>query len=104
MSRNAFVAVAAAVCSLAAASVCAKPFVYTLPDDSVAMKPGPNFDVAQGNCRSCHSADYIATQPRDRKDKKAFWQTEVTKMIGVYGAPIDPADVSRIVDYLTATY
>jgi hypothetical protein len=28
----------------------------------------------------------------------------VTKMIKVYGAPIDDADVCRIVDYLAATY
>ncbi|MGZ5904214.1 MAG: cytochrome c, partial [Reyranella sp.] len=29
---------------------------------------------------------------------------EVTKMIKVYGAPIDEADVPKIVDYLTQTY
>jgi sulfite dehydrogenase (cytochrome) subunit B len=29
---------------------------------------------------------------------------EVTKMIKVYGAPIDDADVGQIVDYLAATY
>jgi uncharacterized protein (DUF697 family) len=28
----------------------------------------------------------------------------VTKMIKVYGAPIDDADVGKIVEYLTATY
>jgi sulfite dehydrogenase (cytochrome) subunit B len=28
----------------------------------------------------------------------------VTKMIKVYGAPIDEADVGKIVDYLTQTY
>jgi len=28
----------------------------------------------------------------------------VTKMIKVYGAPIEDADVPRIVDYLAATY
>ena len=38
------------------------------------------------------------------KFKKDFWQAEVTKMIKVYGAPIDDADVGKIVDYLTATY
>jgi hypothetical protein len=29
---------------------------------------------------------------------------EVTKMIKVYGAPIEDADVARIVDYLATTY
>jgi uncharacterized protein (DUF697 family) len=33
-----------------------------------------------------------------------IWVCEVTKMIKLYGAPIDDADVGRIVDYLAATY
>src|SRR5258707_13354579 len=49
-------------------------------------------------------ADYIDTQPRGPKFKKDFWQAEVTKMIKVYGAPIDDADAAKIVDYLAATY
>jgi hypothetical protein len=32
------------------------------------------------------------------------WQTEVNKMITAYGAPIKPADVNIIVDYLAANY
>ena len=52
----------------------------------------------------CHSVDYITTQPRGARFGKEFWQAEVTKMIKVYGAPIDERDVSKIVDYLAATY
>ena len=48
--------------------------------------------------------DYINTQPGRPKFKKDFWQAEVTKMIKVYGAPIDEADGGKIVDYLAATY
>ena len=55
----------------------------------------------QGNCGSCHSADYVVTQPQGPAFKKAFWEAEVTKMIKVYGAPIDEADVPKIVDYLS---
>jgi sulfite dehydrogenase (cytochrome) subunit B len=77
---------------------------YTLPDESAAFKPGPNLEVVKNNCAACHSADYVNTQPRGEKFKKDFWQAEVTKMIKVYGAPIDDADVGKIVDYLTATY
>jgi hypothetical protein len=44
------------------------------------------------------------TQPRGDKFKRDFWQTEVTKMIKNYGAPIDQADVRKIVDYLAASY
>ena len=52
----------------------------------------------------CHSVDYIITQPRGPQFKKDFWQAEVTKMIKVYGAPIDEADVGKIADYLAATH
>jgi mono/diheme cytochrome c family protein len=81
----------------------AAPINYTVPDEVAAFKPGPNLEVVQGNCTACHSADYIQTQP-PMKNKKDFWQAEVTKMIKVYGAPIDDADVGKIVDYLAATY
>jgi mono/diheme cytochrome c family protein len=82
----------------------AKPITYALPDETAAFKPGPGVEVAQNNCTACHSADYIQTQPRGAKFKKDFWQAEVTKMIKVYGAPIDDGDAGKIVDYLTATY
>jgi sulfite dehydrogenase (cytochrome) subunit B len=93
------------VASIAAAgSVNAAPVSYTLPDETAVLKPGPNLEVVQNNCTACHSADYINTQPRGPKFKKDFWQAEVTKMIKVYGAPIDEADVGKIVDYLAQTY
>jgi len=82
----------------------AKPITFELPDETAQFKPGPNLEVVQGNCGACHSADYILTQPIGPKFKKDFWQAEVTKMIKVYGAPIDEKDVPAIVDYLTATY
>ena len=86
------------------ASAQAAPVSYTLPEETAAFKPGPNLDVVKANCAACHSADYVQTQPRGEKFKKDFWQAEVTKMIKVYGAPIDDADVPKIVEYLAATY
>lgn len=82
----------------------AKPITYKLPDETAAFKPGPNLETVQNNCTACHSADYVRTQPQGPKFKKDFWQAEVTKMIKVYGAPIDESDVGKIVDYLAATY
>jgi cytochrome c553 len=82
----------------------AAPISYTLPDETAALKPGANVDVVANNCTACHSADYVQTQPRGPKFAKDFWLAEVTKMIKVYGAPIDDADVGKIVDYLTANY
>ena len=108
MKRTALLGLAAA-CSFAASMtivtvVSAKPVTYELPEETAAFKPGPNLDVVQGNCGACHSADYIQTQPRGPKFGKDFWQAEVTKMVTVFGAPIEPGDVPKIVDYLTATY
>src|SRR5260370_35515720 len=87
---------------LSLGSANAAPVNYTPPDETAAFKPGPTLDVVRNNCTACHSADYISTQPRGLK--KDFWQAEVTKMIKVYGAPIEDADVGKIVDYLAATY
>jgi mono/diheme cytochrome c family protein len=82
----------------------AAPISYTLPDEVAAFKPGANVEVVKNNCAACHSSDYVQTQPRGPKFTKDFWQAEVTKMIKVYGAPIDDADAGKIVEYLTANY
>ena len=94
----------AGVAGFALLPVGAKPISYDLPEETATLKPGPNVEVAQGNCMGCHSVDYIITQPRGPQFKKDFWQAEVTKMIKVYGAPIDEKDVPAIVDYLSTTY
>ncbi|MBR0873429.1 cytochrome c [Bradyrhizobium tropiciagri] len=93
-----------AIATLSIAAATAAPLNYTVPEETTTFKPGPNLDVVQNNCTACHSADYIKTQPQGEKFKKDFWQAEVTKMIKVYGAPIDDADVGKIVEYLAATY
>jgi mono/diheme cytochrome c family protein len=82
----------------------AKPVKITLPEETATFKPGTNRDVVMNNCTACHSSDYIQTQPRGPKFKKDFWTAEVNKMIKVYGAPIDDADIGKIVDYLTENY
>ena len=73
----------------------------TLPDETAALREGPDQDVAVANCTGCHSPDYIATQP---PLGPAFWRATVTKMIKVYGAPITDADLEKIVGYLTKAY
>ncbi len=102
MQRTVFLAVSLGLVA-AMGSALAAPVNYKTPDEVAAFKPGPGLEVVKGNCSACHSADYIKTQP-PMKDRKGFWQAEVTKMIKVYGAPIDDADVGKIVDYLAATY
>jgi mono/diheme cytochrome c family protein len=50
----------------------ASPVSYNLPPETAAFKPGPNLDLVKNNCTACHSADYIAIQPRGPKFKKGF--------------------------------
>lgn len=82
----------------------AAPIDYTLPRETAVLAPGPDRDLAQGICGTCHSVDYIITQPRPLPDPHAFWSAEVAKMRSPYGAPIQDADAKKIADYLTATY
>ena len=104
MKNRSFLALLAFASIAALGSATAAPVSYTLPEETAAFKPGPNLEVVQNNCTACHSADYVKTQPQGPKFKKDFWQAEVTKMIKVYGAPIDEADIGKIVEYLAATY
>lgn len=71
----------------------------SLPRPNIAFKPGPNSDLATADCRICHSAAYIYTQP---PLTKAQWTAEVLKMKNQYGAPIAAGDVDKIADYLVS--
>ena len=73
-----------------------------LPADSARLKPGPGVDTASAYCYTCHSVDYIQTQPPN--EPHAFWAAEVAKMRKTYGAPIPDDKVDTIVNYLTKTY
>jgi sulfite dehydrogenase (cytochrome) subunit B len=85
----------------AAPAALAEPMVYQLPTETAELKPGPGVETAIV-CTTCHSADYISTQPPGKG--KAFWQAEVQKMIKAYKAPIGEDDAATIADYLAATY
>ena len=71
-------------------------------EQPVPLKDAPGRDVVQNNCATCHSLDYPRTNSpfMDRKT----WETEVNKMISVYGAPITPEDAKVIVEYLAVNY
>ena len=68
-----------------------------LPAGDIQFPGGAAADAINNNCLACHSADMVLNQaglPR------AEWEAEVRKMINVYRAPIDDADVASIVAYL----
>ena len=80
----------------------AKPLTYALPEETATLRPGPGMETARDICASCHSVDYINTQPPRRGSE--FWEAEVKKMIKSYHAPISEADAKTIADYLAKTY
>lgn len=73
-----------------------------LPPEQTRLASAPGVDLANAQCMTCHSADYVITQPRGKP--LAFWKAEVEKMKNVYGAQIPPEDIAPIADYLTREY
>jgi len=73
----------------------------TLPTETAVLRPGKGIELAQANCFTCHSVDYIQTQP---PMPRKFWEAEVKKMREKYGAPTPEETVPALVEYLAATY
>lgn len=71
-------------------------------ENSVPLKPGAGRDIVEKNCGACHSLDYprINSPFLDRQG----WESEVNKMIKVFGAPTEIADAKIIIDYLAENY
>jgi cytochrome c5 len=70
-----------------------------LPQYPPAITDGPNKEIYQRTCLTCHTARYVSMQPHF---SKTVWQNEVKKMVDAYGAPIPEADQALIVEYLVA--
>lgn len=79
----------------------AAPVKLSLPGDSTALKAGAGIEAATASCLTCHSAEYISTQPRLTS---TAWKASVDKMKAKFGAPIPDDQVAALVDYLTANY
>lgn len=72
---------------------------FEFPTEGRPLPPGPGLDVVSASCQSCHTPGMILTQPLLTR---AEWTGEVNKMVNVYKAPVDKADIPVIVDYLVA--
>jgi hypothetical protein len=70
------------------------------PESDRQFSGGAAADAINNNCLACHSAAMVLNQPALSKET---WEAEVKKMINVYKAPIDQADVEGIVTYLVET-
>jgi cytochrome c5 len=74
----------------------------TLPQDSPDWPELPDLpgrDAVIANCTACHSPSTMLQQPKVSREK---WESQVTKMVEIYKAPIDPQAVPAIVDYMVA--
>lgn len=77
----------------------ARPVQFDAPAETVpAALADADGQVVAGQCATCHSLDYITTQPRGKGAQ--FWRDEVAKMVNVYKAPIAPADAAAVAQVL----
>jgi cytochrome c551/c552 len=72
-----------------------------LPPETTAFKQDVGAEIANGQCLTCHSVEYVVIQP---PMQRMFWKAEVQKMQQKYGAPIPEQQVEAVVDYLTRNY
>lgn len=89
---------------LAAATALRLPAVeITLPLErgKLVESPLPGYGSAVAMCQTCHSTEYVASQP---PSARAYWQATVVKMQKAFGAPLPDSAVAPIVDYLVKTY
>ncbi len=77
------------------------PVKIELPPETAAFKLAPGSEIANGQCLTCHSVEYVSTQP---PMPRAFWAGSVKKMMDKYSAPVPAEQVETLVDYLTAHY
>lgn len=75
-----------------------------LPPETAGFKPGPGVEIANGLCLTCHSADYVSTQPPPLKASRSYWKATIEKMKNKMGASIPDDQVDPLIEYLVNTY
>jgi cytochrome c551/c552 len=91
----------ALVLALAAWPLAAEIVQIKLPPETASFKPGPGSEIANGQCLTCHSVEYVVTQP---PMPLSAWTAEVKKMRKVYGATIPENQIAPLAEYLARTY
>jgi hypothetical protein len=88
--------------ALACLAPAAQALEITLPQETAKLHPGSGPGAQSAAlCLMCHSVDYVSSQP---PMPLGFWDAEVKKMVGTYGAPIPAEQVPLIVEYLNQAY
>lgn len=84
-----------AFAALVSTALAAKPVRFALPQESVPVDlADAQGEVVVNSCSTCHSLEYITTQPRGKGAQ--FWKDSVAKMVNVYKAPVEPADAEAV--------
>ncbi|PRC94816.1 cytochrome c [Solimicrobium silvestre] len=75
-----------------------------LPAETAAYRPSdmPGYQLVQNNCMTCHSAQYVLSQPPS--SPRSYWVATVKKMKKPFAAPIPDEEMPAIVDYLVKNY
>ena len=59
------------------------------------LPPGPNREIVDRVCQSCHDSNYFESTNRDRES----WNSVIEEMVS-YGLRVDDAERAKILDYL----
>ena len=75
----------------------------TLPEETarLAESPLPGYALATTYCYTCHSTDYVRSQP---PMTQTAWKASVVKMQKTFGAVVPDDAVEPIAEYLAKTY
>lgn len=88
--------ISAGICLLGA-----KERTIELPKENPTFPAGKGADLFASYCLTCHSTEYISTQP---KMPRKFWEATVVKMRDKFGAPIPETSVPDLTEYLTTHF
>jgi sulfite dehydrogenase (cytochrome) subunit B len=87
---------------IAAMASCGAISLAHAGEESIQLRQGEGRDLTTARCSVCHSLDYIPMVAPAMN--RAAWEKTVHKMVDAFGAPMEKADVDRIVDYLAGQY
>ncbi len=87
-----------------AAETKSRVVTITLPTETARLADSslPGAALATSLCSTCHSAEYVLTQPP--ASSRTYWKNTVVKMQKTFGAPIPDAAIDPLTDYLVKIY
>jgi hypothetical protein len=92
-----------AALAMSVSALNAKPVTFEMPEEAVPAELADEAgEPVVAACSTCHSLEYITTQPRGKGAQ--FWRDAVAKMINVYKAPIEPADADAVAEVLAKRF